>query len=169
MKEHLETRFKDLDERLDRLRKERGKNDHPFELNGLDPEYEGRFGESTYKVVCTDMSERFIKALAEAHDSITTYGKAGVEEDTSELHDLDYLGNETVEPMIRVLVIQENCGEPGDDFIVNYNYKGVMRMTGLMSDSHCHLSVYKVSDDQPQGTVLITDPTEASHLTLEDI
>jgi len=143
--------------------------DQPFELNGLDPKHEGRFGESTYKVECTDMSERFIKALAEAHDSITTYGKAGVEEDTSALHDIEYLGNEAVEPMIRVLVIQENCGEPGDDYIVIYNYRGVMRMTGIMSDSHCHLYVYKVSDDKSQGPVLITDRTEASHLTMEDM
>ena len=146
-----------------------------LELNGLnchtlpDGEYKREKERSIYAIECTDMSERFIKALAEAHDSITTYGKAGEKEDTSELHNLQYLGNENVEPQIRVLVIKENWSDPGDDYIVIYNYNGVMRMTGLMSDSHCHLSVYKVSDDQPQGWVSKTDLTEASHLTLEDI
>jgi len=51
---------------------------------------------------------------------------------------------------------------------VIYNWEGVLRMTGLLSDSHNWLSVYKVSDNQPQ-VCSYTDLTEASHLTLEDI
>ena len=145
-----------------------------LELNGLnchtlpDGEYKRAKERSIYAIECTNMSERFIKALAKAHDSITTYGKAGEKEDTGELNDLDYLGNEHVEPQIRVLLVKENWGDPGDDYIVIYNWEGVLRMTGLMSDSHNWLSVYKVSDNLPQ-VFSYTDLTEASHLTLEDI
>lgn len=120
--------------------------DLPFELNGLNPEYEGRFGESIYTIERTNLSEPYLKALAEAHDAITTYGKAG-EKDTPALNDLTY-DELFEEPMIPVWVIKENCGEPGDDYIVIYTYDNAMRMTGLMSDSHCYLSVYKVSDDK---------------------
>ena len=60
-----------------------------FELNGLNPEYEGRFGKSIYTVESTEMSVPYLKALAEAHDAITTYGKAG-EENSPALNDLTY-------------------------------------------------------------------------------
>mgnify|MGYP003677596738 FL=1 len=118
--------------------------DLPFELNGLNPEYEGRFGKSIYTVESTEMSVPYLKALAEAHDAITTYGKAG-EENSPALNDLTY-DELFEEPMIPVWVIKENCGEPGDDYIVIYNWEGVMRITGLISDSHGHMSTYKVSD-----------------------
>tara|TARA_R110002020_G_scaffold167184_1_gene355403 strand:+ start:454 stop:861 length:408 start_codon:yes stop_codon:yes gene_type:complete len=125
-----------------------------FELNGFDPEYsEGHFAgdsaEKTYVTQSLRMNEQFIQLLAEAHDSRLEYGKeSAFKQECSEegkLHDID---DWEAEPTVPVLRIVENDGEPGDDWIVIYNYKGVLRMTGVLADSHCHLYIYKVNETE---------------------
>ena len=123
-----------------------------FELNGFDPEYaEGHYAglsaEKTYVTQSLRANEQFIQLLAEAHDSRLKYGKeSAFNQECSEagkLHDID---DWEAEPTVPVLRIVENDGEPGDDWIVIYNYKGVLRMTGVLSDEHCGLYIYKVNE-----------------------
>ena len=95
-----------------------------------------------YTTSVINMSERFVKELARAHDACKGYGQDYYEGNTvlTEMDSDDWWkGN------ISGLVIIENDGEHGDDFIVVYNYEGVMRMTGIMADSHCHTYIYKVN------------------------
>jgi hypothetical protein len=98
--------------------------------------------EYNYKTSVMNMSERFVKELARAHDACKGYGQDHYEGNTV-LNEMD--PEDWWEGNISGLVIMENDGEPGDDFIVVYNYEGVMRMTGIMADSHCHIYIYKLN------------------------
>ena len=109
-----------------------------LELNGLDTAH------SVITVESINMSQRFIKELAQAHDSCTEYGKepnrGNINLAISEMEPEDWNDGD-----VPVLALIENDGEPGDDFIVIYNYEGVLRMTGIMADSHCHCYIYKIN------------------------
>ena len=107
--------------------------------------YVSESNQAKHTVEAIHMSQRFIKELARAHDALTDYGKD------------HYEGNELLSDYaeetdwgkgdVPVLAIQEGDSEPGEDFIVIYNYEGVMRMTGIMADSHCHVYVYKINQN----------------------
>ena len=97
---------------------------------------------SVHTVECMNMSQRFVKELARAHEACKGYGEDHYEPNEV-LQELE--PEEWYEGDVPVLAIIENDGEPGDDFIVIYNYEGVMRMTGIMADSHCHTYIYKVN------------------------
>ena len=99
---------------------------------------------SKYAVDPINISERFVKELARAHDALTDYGKEHYEPNEV-IQELE--PEEWCEGDIPVLAIVENYGEPGEDYIVIYNYEGVMRMTGIMADSHCHTYVYKINQN----------------------
>lgn len=125
----------------------------PFELRGFDPEYAeghyaGRSAEKTYVTQSLRMNEQFVQLLAEAHDSLLKYGKESAFKEWSveEGKLSDMVPDWEEEPTVPVLRIVENDGEPGDDWIVIYNYEGVLRMTGVLSDEHCGLYVYKVNE-----------------------
>jgi len=124
-----------------------------FELNGFDPKYTenhfaGRSAEKTYVTESLRMNEQFIQLLAEGHDSLLQYGKESAGGGTANVEGKlsDIVPDWESEPTVPVLRIVENDGEPGDDWIVIYNYKGVLRMTGVLADSHCHLYIYKVNE-----------------------
>ena len=122
-----------------------------FKLHGFDPEYaEGHYAglsaEKTYVTQSLRMNEQFIQLLAEAHDSRLEYGKESAYQECSEVQKIYDIDDWEAEPTVPVLRIVENDGEPGDDWIVIYNYKGVLRMTGVLADSHCHLYIYKVNE-----------------------
>ena len=98
------------------------------------------------------LNHDFIKELATAHDACEEYGKF----DENDHFIADYneiitdkdeeLANFTQsEGQIPVICIMEDMGEPDQDFIVIYNYEGVMRMTGIHADSHCACYIYKVN------------------------
>tara|TARA_R110000803_G_scaffold162255_1_gene225917 strand:+ start:63 stop:413 length:351 start_codon:yes stop_codon:yes gene_type:complete len=105
-----------------------------LELNGLD---------NTHTIESINMSQRFIKELAQGHDSCTEYGKASIGEINHAITEMD--PKDWNEGDVPVLALIENDGEPGDDFIVIYNYEGSLRMTGIAADSHSHCYIYKVS------------------------
>jgi len=124
--------------------------EQPFKLKGFDPDYAEN---STYVTESLRMNEQFIQLLAEAHDSRLKYGEKGAYQDQdlkshecSEVDKIYDIDDWEAEPTVPVLVIKENEGEPGDDWIVIYNYEGVLRMTGVLADSHCHLYIYKVNE-----------------------
>ena len=98
------------------------------------------------------LNHDFIKELATAHDACEEYGKF----DENDHFIADYnkiitgrdeeLANFTQsEGQISVICLMEDVGEPDQDFIVIYNYEGVMRMTGIHADSHCACYIYKVN------------------------
>lgn len=100
------------------------------------------------------LSQEFVKELAAAHEACEEYGKF----DENDYFIADYneiitdrdeeLANFTQsEGQIPVICIMEDVGEPDQDFIVIYNYEGVMRMTGIIADSHCHCYIYKINQN----------------------
>ncbi len=113
-----------------------------LELNGLmdEPLNEG----STYTVEPVRVNQTFITLLAEAHDSLTGYGKEHSNCASNELSDAadNYTTSWITVP---VLVMKEDTGEPGYDWIHIYNWEGVMRMTGIISDPHGGMEVYKIN------------------------
>ena len=101
------------------------------------------------------LSQEFVKELARAHDACEEYGKFDENDhfiaDYNEIitgRDEEYLSQEDFtqsEGQIPVICIMEDVGEPDQDFIVIYNYEGVMRMTGIHADSHCACYIYKIN------------------------
>ena len=100
------------------------------------------------------LNHDFIKELATAHDACEEYGKF----DENDHFIADYnkiitgrdeeVANFTQsEGQISVICLMEDVGEPDQDFIVIYNYEGVMRMTGIHADSHCACYIYKVNQN----------------------
>ena len=104
----------------------------PFELNGLN---------GNHTVQSMKLSERLIKALIKGHkaESFTIREEASLAVSTMD-------GIDWTDGTIPVLAIIENAGEPGDDYILIYNWDGVMRMTGLRSDEHAYQEIYRVNE-----------------------
>tara|TARA_R110000796_G_scaffold10102_1_gene33898 strand:- start:58 stop:489 length:432 start_codon:yes stop_codon:yes gene_type:complete len=98
------------------------------------------------------LNHDFIKELARVHDACEGYGKYDENDNfianyNEIITDKDEeLANLTqTEGQIPVICLMEDVGEPDQDFIVIYNYEGVMRMTGIHADSHCSCYIYKVN------------------------
>ena len=98
------------------------------------------------------LSQEFVKELAAAHDACKEYGLFDkndhfIAEYNEIITDRDEeLANFTQgEGQIPVICLMEYVGEPEMDFIVIYNYEGVMRLTGIHADSHCACYIYKVN------------------------
>ena len=110
--------------------------DLPFELNGLN---------GNHTVQSMKLSERLIKALIKGHiacarsESYTILKEASLAVSTMD-------GIDWTDGTIPVLAIVENAGEPGDDYILIYNWDGVMHMTGLRSDEHAYQEIYRVNE-----------------------
>ena len=105
--------------------------DLPFELNGLD---------GNHTVQSMNFSERLVKELIKGHETESNTIREDASLAVSEMDGIDWTTGTSV------LAIIENAGEPGDDYILIYNWDGVMRMTGLNSDEHGHRSIYKVNE-----------------------
>jgi len=97
------------------------------------------------------LSQEFVKELAAAHDACEEYGLFDENDnfiaDYNEIitnSDEELVNFTPTEGQIPVICIMEDVGEPDQDFIVIYNYEGVMRMTGIHADSHCACYIYKV-------------------------
>ena len=102
--------------------------DLPFELNGLD---------GNHTVQSMNFSERLVKELIKGHEAQTSTIREDASLAVSEMDGIDWTdGN------IPVLAIIEYAGEPGDDYIVIYNYERRLRMTGLRTDEHGHREIY---------------------------
>ena len=98
------------------------------------------------------LSQEFVKELARAHDACEEYGKFDENDhliaDYNEIitgRDEELANFTPTEGQISVICIMEDVGEPDQDFIVIYNYEGVMRMTGIHADSHCACYIYKIN------------------------
>ena len=125
---------------------------HKYQSERLESGYSDA-AEYNYTTSVRYLSQEFVEDLAAAHETCEEYGKYDKNDDfiadyTEKLTGRDEeLANFTQsEGQIPVICIMEESGEPGDDFIVIYNWDGVLRMTGIHADSHCHLYIYKVNE-----------------------
>jgi|TARA_R100001377_G_C3122464_1_gene86436 hypothetical protein len=106
-------------------------NDQLLKLEGLN---------GNHTVQSLKLSERLIKELIKGHETESNTIREDASLAVSEMDGIDWTTGTSV------LAIIENAGEPGDDYILIYNWDGVMRMTGLNSDEHGHRSIYKVNE-----------------------
>ena len=104
----------------------------------------------TYTTSARKVSERFVKELAAAHDKCEAYGKydekdSFIAEYSEAISDIQEELGDYNEGEVSILCVMEQNGEPDEDFIVIYNYEGVLRMTGIHGDSHCACYIYKIN------------------------
>ena len=96
-----------------------------------------------------NLSEAFLEELATTHDSLTETGVAGSKRNMK-ITELD--AEDWTEGNQRVLAIVEGYEdqlEPGNDLIIIYNWKGVLRMTGIQTDSHGCCYIYRTNEKPP--------------------
>ena len=100
------------------------------------------------------LNHDFIKELATAHDACKEYGMYDKNDnfiaEANEIitgRDEELANFKQEKEQTPVICLMEDTGEPGLDFIVIYNYEGVMRMTGIIADSHCHCYIYKINQN----------------------
>ena len=93
-----------------------------------------------------NMSGLFLEELAKVHDSLTETGFKGSERNMI-IPELD--AEHWTDGDQRVLAIVESEMDPDRQLILIYNWKGVLRMTGIQTDSHGCCYIYRTNEKPP--------------------
>lgn len=93
-----------------------------------------------------NMSGLFLEELAKVHDSLTETGFKGSERNMI-ITELD--AEHWTDGDQRVLAIVESEMDPDRQLILIYNWKGVLRMTGIQTDSHGCCYIYRTNEKPP--------------------
>ena len=93
-----------------------------------------------------NMSGLFLEELAKVHDSLTETGFKGSERNMI-ITELD--AEHWTDGDQRVLAIVESEMDPDRQLILIYNWEGVLRMTGIQTDSHGCCYIYRTNEKPP--------------------